>query len=290
MAGIIAVAMLFIVGHILYLRSLAPKEKYPDDIYLGQESNKTALIIVAHDDDMAGSAGTITKLCKEGWQIREMCFYQQGGLYAVKDSLKNPIRKQCLQKVASIQGLAGVNPVDFNFRNDMQTEKSYMPMSYDKFDENYKIDSLEKYIESFISEFRPSVIFTLDDSMGGYGHPDHILVSRIVRQYCMHHRSDSGFSVRKIYQAVFPPSTSEKILSRMPVYREARKVYGIDGMPQPDVQVRIFQYAKYRKACMQAYITEQNSFKKLWPYYRWYPWWIYFRIFDRDFFHLVEIR
>lgn len=288
--GIIISVLLALAAHILYLKSLTPKETYPDDKYLETEPNKTALIIVAHDDDMAGSSGTITKLCKEGWQIREMCFYQQGGLYAAKDSLKNPVRKQCLQRVAAIQGLAGVFPVDFNFRNDMQTEKSYLPMPYEQFAGNFKLDSLKYYIETFISTYNPSVIFSLDDSMGGYGHPDHVIISRLVRQYCTAHRNDRGFSVKKIYQAVFPPSTSEKVLNRLPVYRKAKEVYGIAGMPHPDVQVNIYPYAKYRKACMAAYVTEQNSFKQLWPHYRRYPWWIYFRLFDREFFNVIDIQ
>ena len=67
--------IIVIAGHIYYISTLAPSEKYPADTYLLSETDKKALIIVAHDDDMATSAGTITLLCKNGWQIREMCFY-----------------------------------------------------------------------------------------------------------------------------------------------------------------------------------------------------------------------
>jgi len=127
------IMLLFLTGfaiHLYYLNTLAPTEKYPDDDYLSSEPNKKALIIVAHDDDMATTAGTITKLCKNGWQIRELCYYQQGGLYFKKDSAKNPIRKQSLQQVVEIQGLESADPIDFNFRNDMENEKPYMPMPY----------------------------------------------------------------------------------------------------------------------------------------------------------------
>ena len=288
---IIAIGLVFlsIAVHLGYLHSLSANEKYPGDEYLLNATDKSALIIVAHDDDMAGSSGTMSLLCRNGWKIREMCFYQQGGLYREKDSLKNPIRKKSLAEVAQIQGLQGTDPVDFNFRNDMETEKSYMPMPYSQFHSNYKLDSLRSIISKYIHEYKPSVIFTLDDLMGGYGHPDHVLISQLIVEYCRMHKNDSGFTVRKIYQPVFPPSLAERVLGKMPVYNEARKVYQCSGMPLPDVQVDITEYARQKKQTMLAYTTEQNSLTKIWPYYNWYPSWLYFRIFDRDFFRVVDV-
>jgi LmbE family N-acetylglucosaminyl deacetylase len=277
-------------GHLYYLSTLAAKETYPADTYLDKEPNKRALIIVAHDDDMAGSAGTISMLCESGWKIREMCFYQQGGLYLMKDSIKNPLRKKALQEVGLIQGLEGTDPVQFNFRNDMMTEKSYMPMKYELMPVNYKIDSLNRIIADYIGKYRPSVIFTLDDSIGGYGHPDHVLMARLVVAYCRSQKNDPDFPVKKIYQAVFPPSLSESIMKKNPTYIEAKKVYGCNGMPLPDVQVNIVGYAKQKKKTMLSYTTEQNSLKKIWPYYNWYPAAIYFRIFKRDFFRVLELE
>lgn len=287
---ILAIGIIVIVAHIYYLTTLSAKETYPEDSYLNSEQNKTALIIVAHDDDMAGSSGTITMLCKQGWKIYEMCFYQQGGLYFKKDSARNPIRKKSLATVASIQGLSGINPVDFNFRNDMQTEAPYLPMPYSKFPENFKEDSLTKLIADFIQTYKPSILFTLDNVIGGYGNPDHVVVSQLAMKYCLNHKKDSGFTVKKIYQSVFAPSLAENILKDMPVYAQAKKVYQCDGMPLPNAQINITDYAKEKKECMLAYTTEQNSFTQIWPYYNWYPSWIYFKIFDRDFFRIVDVK
>jgi LmbE family N-acetylglucosaminyl deacetylase len=284
LAGIVIIG-----GHLYYLTTLTAKENYPEDNYLDTETNKTALIMVAHDDDMVGSSGTITMLCKNGWKIREMCFYQQGGLYNKKDSIKNPIRKTDLKRVAAIQGLSGIDPIDFNFRNDMETEKAYLPMPYNKFPENYKEDSLTVYIAGYIEKYKPSVIFSLDNLIGGYGHPDHVLISRLILDYCRIHKNDPGFSVKRIYQPVFPPSLAERVLGKQPVYIEAKKVYECDGMPLPDVQVNIYSFAGQKKEAMRAYTTEQNSLKKIWPFYNWYPSWVYFKIFDRDFFKIIEV-
>lgn len=288
---VIAIICALAIGvHIYYLTTLAAKEKYPADTYLLSENNKTALIIVAHDDDAVGSSGTISMLTENGWKIREMCFYQQGGIYLKKDSTKNPIRKKSFQHAAAIQGFEGIDPVDFNFRNDMNNEQSYLPMPYSDFSKHYKLDSLRQYIAKYIEQYKPSVIFSLDDIMGGYGHPDHTMIGQLVVEYCKLHQRDSGFSVRKIYQPVFPPSLAKSILGKMEVYTTAMKVYQCDGMPAPDVQVNISKYGKQKKAAMATYTTEQNSLKKIWPYYNWYPAWIYFKIFNRDFFRVLEVN
>ena len=68
-----------------------------------------------------------------------------------------------------------------------------------------------------------------------------------------------------------------------------KKVYQCEGMPLPDVQVEFGDHSKEKKQVMQAYITEQNSFKQITPYYNWYPHWIYFKIFDRDFYKVVDV-
>ena len=285
----VVILVLALAGHLYYLTTLAATESYPADSYLSSEPLKKALIIVAHDDDMVGSAGTISLLCAGGWNIREMCFYQSGGLYKVKDSLKNPVRKRDLQTVASLQGLAGIDPVDFNFRNDMEQEKAYMPMPYSSFATNYKEDPMTAIIGAYIEKYKPTVIFTLDDSIGGYGNPDHVLVSRLVLDYCRNHKYDPGFTVRKIYQPVFPPSLADRVLGSMPVYIEAKLVYQCRGMPLPNVQVDISSVGAKKKQAMKAYTTEQNSLKQIWPWYNWYPGRIYFSIFDRDFFRVVDI-
>lgn len=285
----LVIAVAAIAGHIFYISTLAPAEKYPEDTYLLTATDKKALIIVAHDDDMATTAGTITQLCKSGWDIREICFYQQGGLYFKKDSAKNPVRKLSLQQAVSIQGLQAAYPIDFNFRNDMETEKSYMPMPYSNFSVNYKLDSLASLIAAYIEKYKPSVIFTLDSIMGGYGHPDHVMISQRVMDYCRKHKNDPAFSVKKIYQPVFTPSQSDRILTSMPVYNQAKVVYQCDGMPVPDVQFSYGAASKEKKQVMQAYVTEQNSFKQICPFYNWYPHWIYFKIFDRDFFKTIDV-
>ncbi len=41
---------------------------------------------------------------------------------------------------------------------------------------------------------------------------------------------------------------------------------------------------------MKAYSTEQNSIRKIWPSYQYYPAAIYFRLFDREFFRRIAFK
>lgn len=285
---LLTLVSIVIFSHLFYIYSISDKESYPQDDYLLHEANKNALIIVAHDDDAVLSTGTFKLLSENGWNIRQMCFYQLGGTRFKTDSVKNPIRKKDLKKAASLQGLADIDPIDFNFR-DFAMEKTWFPIAKESFSEKYDIDSLRVYIKKYITNYKPSVIFTLDHEIGFYGHPEHVLVSQLILDYCKKHREDTAFTVRKIYQPVFPPSLVENILEGG-VYTDGKRIYSNQGMPLPDVEIDVSNYNKQRKAVMQAYTTEQSSIKKIYPYYNWYPSWIYFNlIFKKEYYNVIHI-
>lgn len=287
--AILLILALAMGAHLYSLSTKSAQEKYPADTFYASAPDKRALIIVAHDDDIVSSTGSLIQWTRAGWKIRQLCFYQQAGIYREKYARRNPLRKKALQEAAAIQGLEGVDPVDFNIRTDTLGQRPYMAIPYDSLAFNFQIDSMRKVIASYIELHRPTVIFSLDDSIGGYGHPDHTLVSRLVVEYCREHKNDSGFSVQRIYQSVFPPSQSEGIMKDMKVYHHAKKLHGINGMPLPDVEFDISEYGKEKKQALLAYTTEQNSLKQIWPSYRYYPGWLYFRIFDREFYRVIEV-
>jgi LmbE family N-acetylglucosaminyl deacetylase len=275
--------LLLVIVHVLYLTTLNANETYLNDTFLDNEKNKTALIIVAHDDDAISAAGTISKMCASGWTVKELCFYRG---YENKDS----IRKLSLLKAGKIEGLKEIKTIDFDYRNDTDTNSEpWMPLPYKQFTAVFKVDSMEHVIADFIERNKPSVIFTLDDVIGGYGHPEHVLVSRILFSYCKKNIASDSFTIKRIYQPVFSPSQAESILGKNITYTTGKKVYNCLGMPLPDVQINIAAYGNQKKDVMIGYTTEQHSLKTIWPYYTYYPSSIYFRIFDREFFRIISI-
>jgi LmbE family N-acetylglucosaminyl deacetylase len=282
---IILTGICVVAAHIIYLYTLKPKEEYPEDSYLKNAPNKTALIIVAHDDDAAPYSGTTSLLAADDWDISFMCFYND---YWRPE--ENPIRKLEMKEAARIQGFRNLELIDFTMRNRLDTVKQpWMPIPYEEFRGNFNTDLLKMYILNAIKRYNPSVIFTLDNVIGAYGHPEHVLVSQCILELCSLYKDSLDFSVRKIYQSVLPSSQAEKIMGNMDVYSEGKRIYGCNGIPSPDVQINISSFSGTKKRVFLAHKSQHRNLKKFIPYYHYYPGWLYFGIFNEEYFRIIDI-
>jgi LmbE family N-acetylglucosaminyl deacetylase len=277
---IIVIGIIALVGHLFWLSNLNGDEKYPEDTFLNNVSNKTALIIVAHDDDAIGCAGTISELTKKGWQIHFLAFY---GNWRKED---NPMRKIEVEHVAAIQNLASTHLLDFSLQRSDTVKEPWRPIPYVEFSNYMYVDSLKEMIASTISKYNPSVLFTLDNVIGGYGHPEHVCVS----QSAIDVTRENKTSVERIYQAVFPRTLNENVLKDNPAFIAAKTVYKAEGSPIPTVEVDIVNSSAEKKDVMVAYESQKRNLKKIWPYYDFYPHSVYFRIFDKEYFHVIEVK
>lgn len=281
---ILIIGSLAVAAHIIYLFTWVPEEIYPEDTCLKNAENKSALIIVPHDDDAAPFSGTTSLLSANGWDISFMCFYTD--LWRPEEK---PIRKHEMTKAAALQGFKNLELIDFTLRKSLDTVgKPWMPIPYDQFAENYKIDSLKMFVLGAIKNYHPSVIFTLDDVIGAYGHPEHVLVGRTVMEICSLYKDSLDFPVEFIYQSVLPNSLAEKIMGNMNVYTEGKRIYGCDGIPPPDVQIDISSFAARKKNVFLAHASQHRNLKKFIPYYHFYPGWLYFGIFDKEYFRVIK--
>lgn len=272
-----------IAGHIYYLTTLNGNEDFQEDTYLDKVTAKTALIVVAHDDDAISCSGTISELAKKGWKVHLLTFY---GKWRAED---NPIRKKEVAKMVEILHMKSIDLIDFSLQKTDTVKEPWMPISYSKFSDYLNIDSLQFFVAAAIEKYQPTVVFTLDNITGAYGHPEHVCVSQCVINVCNQKKHRSQFSVKKIYQSVFTRSQSENILGDNPTYQAAKKVYKADGMPIPDCEITISGSAKEKKQTMLAFASQHRNLKKFWKYYHWYPSWIYFNIFDKEYFRVITI-
>lgn len=275
----IVVVIVAFAAHLFWLSNLNGDEKYPEDTFLDNVDKKTALIIVAHDDDAIGCAGTITELTKKGWQVHYLTFY---GNWRKED---NPTRKKEAEAAAQIQKLASIQLIDFSLQRSDTVKEPWRPIPYSEFSNYMEVDSLKNMIAAAISKHNPSVLFTLDNVIGGYGHPEHVCVS----QSAIDVTRENETSVQRIYQAVFPRSLNENVLKNNPAFIAAKKVYKAEGSPIPTVEINIVNSSKEKKDVMITYESQKRNLTKIWPYYNVYPHWIYFRIFDKEYFHVIDV-
>lgn len=270
------------------LTRLAPTETYPDDTYLQSATKKRAMIVVAHDDDSGAFSGTIAQLNAAGWEIVHVCL--QGD-----DEARRTRHREAVKLIADRAEFIPISHAEL--RNDADTvQYAYRPIPKSRFDEVFNADLVRDYLTKTINEFDPSVIFSLDDDLGGYGHPDHVFISGMVRDL-----AESGvIHPDRIYQATYTPYMAEQILEvRLgamlkkwgypDTYEIAKVVYQVDGMPEPNVQINIQSQAEAKMNHLRGYAeAERKNLRKFIPYFEDYSAEKYFAVFDREFFRVLE--
>jgi len=277
--------IMLVIAHLLYLNTMTAKEVYPEDHFLQHVVHKKALIVTAHDDDAYSFSGTIYQLIQDGWEISQVSFKRE-----------EEERNRIFYALAKQQGLMQVTLIDGYILPSAKNKTPYKPVPYAHFAEVYAIDSVYHQLSDIINAYQPSVIFSLDDSIGGYGHPDHVFISQQVVRYCNEHQHMSDFPVQRVYQCVMPPSMAESILVKNSwasanIYTEAKKQYGCNGMPLPDVCINIYQQAANKKQYMNSYSAhDRKNIAKISPYYNWYPSWLYFRMFNKEYFRTLSFE
>lgn len=146
-----------------------------------------------------------------------------------------------------------------------------------------------------INAFSPTVIFTLDNEIGGYGNPEHVFISQLVLDLF----NAGVIHPQRIYQPVYTDHMERTIIGERlasilkkydfpDTYALAKEVYGVEGMPAPDVQVDIRPDSLGKMAYLMAYSDQaKNSLRKFIPYFEEFPAGTYFSVFDREFFRVI---
>jgi len=266
------------------LQKFAAPEIYPKDTYLDTVANKRALIIVAHDDDDCMMSGTIAKLTANGWTIKQLSFE----VHNIPGENRNAAHIICEGSEKILE--------DGLYRPGMDTIKySYMPIPYDEIKKQFLHEKVANALITQINEFNPSILFTLDNIKGGYGHPDHIFLSQLVLDLF----NEGKISAQWIYQSVLTKHVETEIDKYMTPKMEkwgypqaspaANELYGIDGMPEADVQINITNQAEIKMAYLRAYPENvRKNLRKFLIYYEEFEAETYFSVWDREFFRIIE--
>lgn len=267
------------------LNKFVATETFPTDSFLDTVSNKRALIIVAHDDDDCAMSGTIAKLTANGWTILQLSLQN----HILPESGKNPANIICKGNELLLE--------DSYYRIGLDTMKNpYLPIPYAEIKEQFLTDKVENAIRQKVNEFNPSVIFTLDNIKGGYGHPEHIFISQLVKDMF----EEEKIEIDKIYQSVYTDHMEKEIVDKWLATRMkkwgypnasdiANAMYEINGMPEATVQINITEVAETKMKYLRAY--EENvrkNLRKFIPYYEEFDAETYFGIFNNEFFRVIE--
>lgn len=268
-----------------------PKEVYPTDTILQAIIDKKALIVIAHDDDMCAMAGTISKLNKDGWEIEVLSFH------------KGEERDKAQMKACrNILDRATFFDLEYSrWRKDLNKRKEdelFLPVAREKFEETFNQNAVEVELTKRVNHFKPSVIFSLDNEIGGYGHPEHVFISQLVLDLAKAQKISIGY----IYQSVYTPHMTTSIMARHSKrmnewgfagngWEKAKETYKVDGMPQPTTQIYISNEANEKMDYLKSFNErEQKTIGFFIPAFFEYTAQDYFKIFDREFFNVIKIN
>ncbi len=286
---ILLVVMIFSCKTREDVRQYAAIESYPNDTLLKSIENKKAMIVLAHDDDMCALAGTAALLNKNGWEIAVVSFTKT----PERDAAQVKACKNILDKVMF------VNLTQQQIRNDNEDQrKGYFAFAKDSFDIVFNKEIIEKEYEKIIKEFNPTIIFTLDNEMGGYGHPEHVLISQMVIDLSTQKRIAPQYIYQNVYTNHMENSIMERHSKRMKSWgfpgdewQTAKKIYAVEGMPEPNVQIVITSQAQAKMDYLRSYNErERKTIGFFVPEFEEYTAQEYFTIFDREFFKIIKIN
>ncbi|HLT33233.1 MAG TPA: PIG-L family deacetylase [Aquaticitalea sp.] len=268
-----------------HLKNFAATETYPTDVFLDTVSNKRALVIVAHDDDDCAMSGTIAKLSAKGWTILQLSLQN----HILSKTGKNPANIICEGNELILE--------DRYYRIGLDTMNNpYVPIPYKKIKDQFLTEKVAGAIIQKVNEFKPSVIFTLDNEKGGYGHPEHIFISQLVKDLF----EEGKIEIIRIYQSVYTDHMEKEIVDKWLGVRMkkwgypnasdiANKMYGITGMPEPTIQIEISEVAEIKMKYLMTYEEDvRKNLRKFIPYYEEFDAKTYFGVFDKEFFRVIE--
>lgn len=270
------------------VKQYAPIENYPNDSLLQNIDNKRAMIVIAHDDDMCALAGTASLLNNRGWEIAVVSFTRSSERDAAQvKACKNILDTVIFVKLCHEQ-----------IRNDKEEERrGYYAFPKDSFDMVFNKTIIEAEYEKQINQFNPTVIFTLDNDIGGYGHPEHVLISQIAINLAIEKRISPLYIYQSVYTDHMENSIMERHSRRMKSWGfpgnewdNAKKIYGVNGMPEPSVQIKITSQAQVKMDYLRSYNKrERKTLGFFVPEFEKYSAEEYFSIFDREFFRVIKM-
>ncbi len=232
---------------------------------------KTVLAVWAHPDDEITSAGTLARLAKEEGARLVLVYMSRGeaakglGYTAAQLAMLRPPEAQAAGRAL---GAARVVVLDY--------PDGGLP--------GVNAALAQAAIRRIIDEERPSVIVSFDERVGFYGHPDHAQVGRWVRAVVDKGLTEHNFPVRRLYQATLPSSMVEIALKLVDAFRTRYPREPGKGLPAPDLAIDIPSQAASKRAVLDAHTTQVKIIADVQPGYDKVPAWLYYRLFDREYY------
>lgn len=216
-----------------------------------QDANpQKAMFIFPHPDDEITCAGTIAKMKANNWEVYLLT------LTKGSDEQDKTVRTNEWNAAAKSLSYDKTLLCDFynNSWNDiMQQNVRFWP-------EN--LDTISSLIFKTVMDWQPDILITYDDAIGGYGHPEHLLSAKIVKELFTTNIGTPDFSPKYLFQMTLPQALENFIVADLPSYKMAIGQYGVDGLPDPDLAVEITEFWPAKRNAASCYQSQAEILNK----------------------------
>lgn len=266
------VADLILVGFIL-ARARLNDMKVPirRDLF-APGAPRRIMAIWAHPDDEITSAGTLSALTKSGADLT-LVYLTAGEAardtgYSREELAK--VRRDEAKAAGALLGASHVEVLDFPDSGLTTTDPALAKAA----------------IAGLIDRFQPGVIVSFDEQVGFYGHPDHVQTGRWVREVV----DEGAPSVTRLYQATLPKALVSLALKLVQAFRDNYPTDPARGLPPATLAFPIASQAKTKRRLLDVHTSQAKVIADVQPYYDRVPAWLYYRLFDREYFALAVDR
>ncbi len=237
----------------------------------GYQPPKTVLAVFAHPDDEVMVTGTLLQWQKQGARIHLLYLTHgedgpTGGLVE-KPQLAQK-REEELHKVASILQASSLTILSF-------------PDRYLASQPRLEVDQA---ILQSLTAHQPDTVICFDSTIGLYGHSDHAFSGLCTQELL---RKNPG-SVRQLFVMTLGPNMLALALKISKTFRE--RYSPENGLPPATTASSIAKFGRLKKQVVQAHATQWQVMQDVQPYYNKLPFWFYYRIFSREYFHFIPLQ
>ncbi len=271
-------AALVVVAGLLYVRHAVNDDAVRRaDTLLPPGAPARVLAIWAHPDDEITAAGALARMARAGAQVTLVHLTHGEGAHFTGYTAAELHRLRPLEAQAAARAIGAREDVVLDYGDGRLPQADAARVKAD--------------LRAVIARVRPSAVVGFDARIGFYGHKDHVQAGRwaaeVVREGAA---ADPAYPVRRLWQSTLPAPMIRIARERIKAFRDHYPADPSEGLPPADVAVPIAAEGAAKRAVLDAHRTQVKVIDDVQPYGRKLPPWLYYRLFDREYFHLAWSR
>jgi N-acetylglucosamine malate deacetylase 2 len=218
------------------------------ELELNISDTTKVLLVFCHADDEIGVAGLVAFLKEKGAEIHLLTL----GHHPLQKDIETRMKElYCAANTLGIKEFEVSGLVTSTWEETLQNKVIWYDMK----------DSIKNIIDRKIDNYKPDILITWDNEIGGYGHPEHRISAQLTEDLFNENKYNPNYSVNTILQFTLPDKLEKFMVSENPGYKLAKELTGTDGLPAPDYSLDITNYWEIKNNAAQCYQSKMNTMK-----------------------------